>query len=196
MSKKGTVTTADYLDYQVFKDLIAKLDNDGKHQWSTYCMLSFCLALRASDVRKLKWGDVLNKRMCTVTEKKTQKTKNIPIGIKTMERVSEMYAIAGYPRLGDYIFSSERSQGKPISIQYINRLMKDWKDRYNIPINNFSTHTFRKTFGHYFYEQHENKSQALVELMKIFKHGSVQTTMIYIGLIDDNIYSVLSNIDI
>lgn len=196
MSKKGSITTADYLKYDDFKRLVESLDNDGQYLWSTYCMLSFCLGLRAGDVRKIKWGDVLNKKKYTVTEHKTSKTKNIPIGENISERITQMYEKMGFPLLGEYIFCSAKSKGKPISIQYINRIVKKWRNKYGLPIDNISTHTFRKTFGRYVYEKRGRSNEALIELMRIFRHDSLQTTMIYIGLTDDNIYGMFNSMDI
>lgn len=196
MSKKGSITTADYLDYDEFKRLLECLTNDHKYLWAFYCLMSFCLGLRASDVRKLRWGDVLNKRSVIVTEKKTQKTKGIPVGQNTMEHISKMYAMENYPKLGDFIFQGEKSKGKPVSIQYINRLTKQWKKKYHIKVGNFSTHTFRKTFGRYVYEKRNRSNEALLELNRIFRHQNLQTTMIYIGITDDNIYKVFDSMDL
>lgn len=196
MSKKGTITTADYMDYDEFKRLVECLAKDHKRIWAFYCMMSFCLGLRASDVRKLKWGDVLNRKSVIVTEKKTQKTKGIPVGTKTMENISKMYEEENCPKLNSYIFSSKRSKGEPISLQYINRQTKSWKRKYGLKIQHFSTHTFRKTFGRYVYEKRNRSNEALLELNRIFRHANLQTTMIYIGITDDNIYKVFDSMDI
>lgn len=98
--------------------------------------------------------------------------------------------------MSSYIFSSEKSEGKPISIQYINRIAKTWKKKYKLNIGNFSTHTFRKTFGRYVYEKRNRSNEALLELNRIFRHSNLQTTMIYIGITDDNIYKVFNSIDV
>lgn len=59
---KGQLTTADYLPYKEFLRLLDALDRDGEYLGETYCWLSFCTAFRASDVRTLKWKDVLGKK--------------------------------------------------------------------------------------------------------------------------------------
>lgn len=194
MSKKGTLTTADYFQYDEFKRLIECLAKDNQHLWAFYCLISFCLGLRASDVRHLKWGDILNKRSVVVTEQKTGKTKGIPIGQNTADRISEMYKKAGNPHLDSYIFATERSKSNaPVSLQYINRLAKQWKRKYKLQIGNFSSHTFRKTFGRYVYEKRNRSTDALIELNRIFRHQSLQTTLIYIGITDDHIYDVFAD---
>lgn len=197
MSKKGSITTADYFQYDEFKRLVKCLSDDGQHIWAFYCIMSFCLGLRASDVRHLKWGDVLNRRSVVVTEQKTGKTKSIPIGQNTSEKISQMYEELGTPKLESYIFSTKNSnENRPVSIQYINRLTKKWKIKYKLNIGNFSTHTFRKTFGRYVYEKRNRSTDALIELNRIFRHQNLQTTLIYIGITDDNIYDLFSNMSL
>lgn len=194
MSKKGTLTTADYFQYDEFKRLVECLAKDNQYIWAFYCLLSFCLGLRASDVRHLKWGDVLNKKSVVVTEQKTGKTKGIPIGQNTAEKISEMYNKVGNPRLDSYIFATQRSNDNtPVTLQYINRLAKRWKQKYKLQIGNFSSHTFRKTFGRYVYEKRNRSTDALIELNRIFRHQNLQTTLIYIGITDDNIYNVFAD---
>lgn len=195
MSKKGSLTTADYLHYDEFKRLVECLAKDGQHIWAFYCLMSFCLGLRASDVRHLKWKDVLDQKSVVVTEQKTGKTKGIPIGQNTAEKISQMYEYAKKPRLDSFIFHTQRANdNEPVSIQYINKLTKKWKAKYKLDIGNFSTHTFRKTFGRYVYEKRNRSTDALIELNRIFRHANLQTTLIYIGIVDDNIYGVFSDI--
>lgn len=196
MSAKGSITTADYFDYDEFKRLVECLANDGQYKWSFYCLISFCLGLRASDVRKLRWGDIVGKRSVIVTEKKTQKTKGIPIGQNTADHIIKMYEREGEPAFNEYVFSSLKTKGEPVSLQYINRIAKQWKKKYRLKIGNFSSHTFRKTFGRYVYEKRNRSNEALLELNRIFRHQSLQTTMIYIGITDDNIYKVFNGMDI
>lgn len=195
MSRKGTLTSADYFQYDEFKRLVDCLVKDGQHIWAFYCLLSFCLGLRSSDVRKLKWQDVLNKRSVIVTEQKTGKTKGIPIGQNTADHISKMFALAGEPNLDTYIFCTSRAkENTPVTIQYVNRIAKTWKAKYKLNIGNFSTHTFRKTFGRYVYEKRNRSTDALIELNRIFRHANLQTTLIYIGITDDNIYGVFDSI--
>lgn len=195
MSRKGTLTAADYFQYDEFKRLVDCLVKDGQHIWAFYCLLSFCLGLRSSDVRKLKWQDVLNKRSVVVTEQKTGKTKGIPIGQNTADHITKMYELAGNPSLDAYIFcTSKAKENTPVTIQYINRIAKSWKAKYKLDIGNFSTHTFRKTFGRYVYEKRNRSTDALIELNRIFRHANLQTTLIYIGITDDNIYGVFDSI--
>ncbi len=181
MSKKNSITTADYLSYEEFQRLLDCLEKDGKYKQCAYCLLSFCLALRISDVLNIRWMDVLDRDSVIITEKKTKKTRSIPISKSVSERLANLYELAGYPIRDKCILYSPIT-GSSVSKQYINRLCKQWKEKYSLKIGNFSSHTFRKTFGRYVYDKMGRTDEALIRLNYIFHHSSIKITQVYIGL--------------
>lgn len=197
MSQKGSITTADYLPYSDYQKLVQTLINEKKYWWACYCILSFCTGLRFSDVCKLKWHDILNQRKVITMAKKTGKTHVIPIGQNASDHFTTLYERMGKPDKRDFILSNKKgNENKPVSIQYINRTLKQWTIQYELDIDNFSTHTFRKTFGRYVYEKSGRTEKSLVYLNRIFKHASLDTTMIYLGIRDDEISSIFNSIEI
>ena len=195
MSLKGSITTSDYLPFEEYQRLVKCLENDGQFLWCTYCILSFCLALRISDVLNLTWEQVLDKRNVTVTEKKTGKTKNIPIGPNTSAHLSELYKKLKKPNIHRYIFINNETN-RVYTRQRINQILKLLKKKYDINVGNFSSHTFRKTFGRYVYNKMGKTEESLVILNQIFRHTSIAITKIYIGLRSNEIGNVFNNIDI
>lgn len=195
MAKKNQLTKSDYLSMDELKKLLDKLHKDKQYIWELYARVSFCTALRASDVLSLTWADILNKGALTKTEKKTGKTRRIPFNLHTQDRIYELYMLLKRPNPAELIFSNKHTK-KPFTIQYINRLAKQWKEKYQLNIANFSTHTFRKTFGRFVYDSNQNKSESLVLLNSIFSHSSIDITKVYIGLRDDEIKSVFASIKI
>lgn len=195
MSLRGSITTSDYLPFDEYQRLVKCLDDDREYLWCTYCVLSFCLALRISDILKLTWDDVLDKRSTTVTEKKTGKVKEIPIGRNASDHLVELYKKLGKPNRHAFIFINKET-GRPITRQYVNQTLKKMKQKYSIEVGNFSSHTFRKTFGRYVYNKMGKTEESLVILNQIFKHASLQTTMIYIGLRSNEIGNVFNSIEI
>ena len=168
---KGQLTTADYLPIAEYNRLVRGLEKDGEYLWETYCWLSFCTACRASDVRTLRWKDILGKSAMTRIEQKTKKNRLIKFNRDVQERT-----------------------GKPYSLEYINRLLKVFKVRYRLPIRAFSTHTFRKTFGRYVYELMGRSAEGLILLNQIFRHSNLETTRRYIGLAQEDIDKVFDSI--
>ena len=195
MSQKGSITTADYLPYSDYQKLVQSLINEKKYWWACYCILSFCTGLRFSDVCKLKWNDILNQRKVITMAKKTGKTHVIPIGQNASDHFTTLYERMGKPDKRDFILANKKgNENKPVSIQYINRTLKQWAIQYELDIDNFST--FRKTFGRYVYEKSGRTEKSLIYLNRIFKHASLDTTMIYLGIRDDEISSIFNSIEI
>jgi len=195
MAKKNQLTKSDYLPVKELKRLLDRLHKDKQYMWELYARVSFCTALRISDVLSLTWADILHKGSLTKTEKKTGKTRRIPFSYRTQERFEELYLLMKRPNPAELIFKNKHT-GLPFTSQYINRLAKEWKEKYELQISNFSSHTFRKSFGRYVYDNNENKSEALVLLNSIFSHSSINVTKVYIGLRDDEIKSVFASINI
>ena len=50
------------------------------------------------------------------------------------------------------------------------------------------THGLRKTFGRRYYMAADNKWDALIQLERIFRHGSPEITLVYICVTDQEIY--------
>ncbi len=196
MSVKGSVTTSDYLPYEDYQRLVQSLIDEKKYWWACYCILSFCTGLRFSDVCRLKWIDILDKRKIVITAQKTNKTHVIPIGQNASEHFNLLYERMGKPNKNDFIITGKRNNGKSVTIQYINRTLKSWIVKYNLDIENFSTHTFRKTFGRYVYEKGGRDDRTLLYLNRIFKHNNLNTTLIYLGIRDDEISSIFNSIEI
>lgn len=190
---KGQLTTADYLPMDTFRQLLDGLEQDKEYLWETYCWLSFCTAFRASDVRMLRWKDVLNRGRLVKTEKKTRKNRMVKFSRYVQERTRHLYELQGSPEVGNLIFMNPRT-GNPYSLEYINRLLKVFRCKYRIPVRAFSTHTFRKTFGRYVYEMMGRSAEALILLNQIFRHSSLETTRRYIGLAQEDIDKVFNSI--
>lgn len=183
MSKKGQLTKADYLPYREFVGFLDKLREDKQYKWEIYATVTFATALRGGDARLFKWYDILDKDKIIVSERKTEKTRKIPLSPETQKRIKEIYILAGEPDVVEYICPN--SFGGSMTIQHINRTLKTFRDKYGLSIDAFSTHTFRKTFGRYVYESMGKSAEALTLLNSIFKHTSIEITKTYIGLRDD-----------
>lgn len=193
MGKKNQLTTSDYLEYNEYERLLSSLHKDGKFIWELYARLSFCTACRASDVLNFHWKDILGKQSCVIEEQKTKKARTLYFNKSVQNKIQELYVLLGSPNKEDFIFKSNVTGGA-ITIQCVNKKLKDFKYDYKIKIGNFSTHTFRKTFGRYVYETNNRSAESLVLLNKILNHTSIQITKTYIGITQDEINNIFQSI--
>ena len=96
---KGEIVESEPLQIEDFKRLLECLSTDKKYWIELYCRVSFCTALRVSDVLSLRWIDILCKDEICITEKKTGKTRLIRIGETNKKRIAELYKLLGSPDL-------------------------------------------------------------------------------------------------
>jgi len=193
MAKKNQLTTSDYLEYSEYQRMVQCLHDHHKYLWELYARLAFCTACRAYDVLHLRWEQILSKKNTIIEEHKTKKARNLFFNDTVSFRIQRLYEALGSPDPSSYIFQSKRT-GEPITIQHLNRVLKDIKFKYKVKIDNFSTHTFRKTFGRYVYETNGRSAESLVILNKILNHSSIQVTKTYIGITQDEINDVFASI--
>lgn len=193
MAKKNQLTTSEHLSFDEYNRLLECLHQDKEYMWEMYARLSFCTACRASDVMVMKWKDILGVSSVTVTEKKTGKTRRIPINPSIQKKFYELYELMERPDKKDYILTG-RGENSPMSIQHVNRKLKDFKYKYRLKIGNFSTHTFRKTFGRYVYDVNHHSAESLLLLNRILNHSTIQVTKAYIGITQEEIDNIFSSI--
>lgn len=193
MAKKNQLTTSDYLEFNEYDRLLGRLHEDKEYLWELYARLSFCTACRVSDVLSLKWKDVLNQSILIIVEQKTKKTRKIPFNASVKNKIVEMYSLLGSPNINELIFVSKITGGA-ITVQYVNQKLKEFKVKYRVSIGNFSTHTFRKTFGRYVYETNNRSAESLILLNKILNHSNINVTKTYIGITQDEINSIYNSI--
>lgn len=79
MAKKNQLTKSDYLPIGELKRLLDRLHKDKKYMWELYVRVSFCTALRVSDVLSLTWADILHKSSLNKREQKTGKREKSPL---------------------------------------------------------------------------------------------------------------------
>ena len=194
MSKKYSNTTADYLSWDQNLNLIRRLYDDQEYKMSLLISMGSFWGLRISDLLKLKWDDVLDKDTFILAEKKTGKSREIKINDQLQRHIRDCYRQIKPYKIEDFIFTSQK--GSVFSIQRINVIFKTLKGRYNLNVQNFSTHSMRKTFGReIFNKSGVNAELALVKLSHLFNHSNPAITRRYLGISQKELldtYDVLS----
>lgn len=144
--------------------------------------------MRISDMLELKVGDLRGqKRYTYLPIKQRHKAGARPITIPITSALRAVIAnrCEGMAD-GDWLFPSvEKTRGgnqKPISRMTAYRDMK-WIQRVCRIDEPIGCHTTRKTFGY----QHYQESHDVATLQTWFYHSSPETTLIYIGIAEDNL---------
>ena len=190
MAAKGISTTAEPLESSDYYALIEHLERDGKYRWALFCIIACTMGLRVSDVKCIKWHDILAGDLHFVDEQKTSKNRRIKINESVRRKYLEYYDRMGRPPLEQLIFLSKRT-GRAYTTQTINYHLRTFRKKYLLPVTHFSSHSLRKTFGKKIYDDNGRSEFGLMLVNRTFKHHDLQTTERYIGVSAntlDNVY--------
>jgi len=184
MAIKNTITTADYLDFEKTMTKANSLLKDNKTKLiGIYTIVACNLGLRASDVLGLTW-EQLRRDKIVVTEKKTNKTKEVTVN----DRIHQLVNKESNNENGSPFITQK---GSVITIQHLNvELKKHFKTK-GLRI---SSHTMRKTFGRHVYKINNESENGLMYLMEMFNHSSLTMTRKYLGLTADEIAQIYLNL--
>lgn len=142
-------------------------------------------ALRCGDMLQIKVRQA-KELYLNLRESKTRKYRHFYIN----EHLRPI--IADYVRFmhdDDYLFRPI-TENRPPTISQLYRSLRDAGRRVNVP--NVGTHTMRKTFAYHFYRD----TGRIAELMEILNHSSERQTLIYIGVIQEEIDELVKQIHI
>lgn len=189
MSLLHSRTTADFLNWNDMLVLVQKLERDSKPLWALLIATGCYTGLRISDLLLLRWEQLLDKEFLMVTEQKTGKLRRIKLNRELLGVVSRMFKLLGIQNTEELLFFNKRTC-KGLSVQYINRKLKWFRFKYRLHINNFSTHTLRKTFGRHIWENSGYSERAITLLSDMFNHSSYRITRRYLGINDEDINGI------
>lgn len=194
MSVKHTYTTSDYIEWNTMLNLIRRLFKDGDYRMSLLIGCGSFFGLRISDLLSLSWDMLVDGDYFMLSEKKTGKRRIIKINDGFQKHIIDCYNALGIQDKTEKCFLSNKKV--VYSTQRINVLLKEIKEQYNLKVEHFSTHSFRKTFGRRIVEQAgENSEMALIKLSELFNHSSPQITRKYLGLRHEELMEVYDTLD-
>ena len=183
MSQKHTNTTADYLPWDTAMALIRKLYRDGNYRMSLLLGCGFFFGLRISDLLHLSFNQILDKDEVVIYEQKTGKRRVIRINKGFQGHIRDCHNVMNVR--DDTLPCFLNRYGSIISLQMINREFKSVKVKYQLKIENFSTHTMRKTWARQIWEIENAEGRgdmALLKLSELMNHSAQNITRRYIGL--------------
>jgi integrase len=144
--------------------------------------------LRYSDLSRIRWSDVLGKDTLLLNEKKTNRRREISLGVILRERIEITYKELGNPSPEGLIFK--------YSLQYVNRLLKEGGRDERIRNKNISSHSLRKSGSRFIWENNGHSDEYLIKLSSILNHSSTSITRRYLGISRDEIKNIYQSFDL
>lgn len=172
----------------------------GKQNKRDYCL--WCCGtnflLRAGDLLKLKWKDVLTdkneiKEYITLTEEKTNKVRKIKINADAKESLLLYIEFLNKFNMDEYIFKSRKGEGS-LTVKSLHKIIKNMCSDLGLK-GNYGSHTLRKTGARKIYADNIAENPMILNyLQKILNHSNQAVTLRYIGIENEEIFDLYDNI--
>lgn len=193
MTKRQTTTSG--MEWNTMLGLTDRIKRDGQLRDYLLITMGCYFGLRISDLLSLKWCDVIDKEELVIQESKTKKSRTISFNEKVVGAInlcSNELRSKDSQWNSEYVFANR--WGGQLSVSYINKRLKVIFSKYNVKVQNPSSHTLRKTFGKRIYEMDGQSDRSLIYLSDIFGHSSTAITRAYIGITQEQIKDVYLNL--
>lgn len=188
-------TTTSGMDWNTMLGLTDRLKRDDEYRDYLLITMGCYFGLRIGDLLSIKWTDVMDKEELQIKESKTKKLRIITINDKVVDAInvcSNELRLNNDHWNSEYVFANQ--WGGQLSVSYINKRLKVIFQKYNVRVQNPSSHTLRKSFGKHVFEMDNQSERSLIYLSEIFGHSSSSITRKYIGLTSEKIKDMYLNL--
>jgi integrase len=189
--------SADYVEWNKLKEVVQSLQADRRRsgaKMALFINLGMHVALRVSDLTRLKWADLMTDendiaqpvKKLVVVEKKTKKTRHIALSDEIRDFIASTYS-GQCP--DEYVFQNRL--GGVVSTRYLNEEFKRIAKRYNVCVDTFSTHSLRKTWARHKMELNPADPMRFHQISEALNHSDLGVTRRYLGIKQeeiDNLY--------
>lgn len=156
----------------------------GEVSWELLLLIGFNTSLRVSDFRRFKVSDLRGKDYAQIQAKKTKKEARILINPTARKEINRL--LAGR-KADEYIFQSREKdpithKHRPLTRQRCYQIINTIAKKAGVE-ERVGCHTLRKTFGYHYYKM----TGDIVSLQRILCHSFQRETLVYIGVVQENI---------
>ncbi len=164
---------------------------DGQYMYHLLFTLGINTGLRISDILLLKYEDLLDnrgriKQSFDISEMKTSKRRKVTIN-KSVHKALELMLENTDSREG-YIFVKRQI---PVSRSTVWRVLNKYAKEAGLR-QKIGTHTMRKTFGFHLYKKGIDVSR----IQYLLNHSSPKDTLRYIGITQDEVDSIVEELNL
>ena len=152
--------------------------------WELLLLVGFNTSFRISDLTRIKVKDLRGQDYARMRAKKTGKEANVYINANARKEINRLLD----RRNGEeYIFQSrvkypDTRKPRPITRQRAYQIINGIARAAGVE-ERIGCHTLRKTFGYHYYQL----THDVVSLQRILGHSFQRETLIYIGVVQENI---------
>jgi len=183
MSIKNSITTSDYIEYDLATQTAIKLMKSPKTELiARYIIIAINTGLRPIDILNLGYGD-LSKQQIDINDHNGVFRKGIAIN-DAVRAIIPLDTSRG-------LFTTQK--GSTITMQHLNRLLKEAFKNDATRIN-VSSHSFRKCFGRRVLSNNNYSDISLSFLMNFYNHSSRSITRQYLGIHKEELSDMHFNI--
>lgn len=175
-------------DKRVFQSIVDYLLKTNERDAAMFALGCYT-GMRFGDIRKLRINDIRGVSILRFVEEKTGKLREISLRNKFLSEILLDYC-ADKPGMDMFLKSREGVNGA-ITRQAAIGILKDVCRRFGIT-ENIGTHTMRKTFAFHFYV----KTGDIAFLMDLLNHSSIDETLCYIGIKQEQVNRAYVEFDI
>ncbi len=156
----------------------------GEVSWELLLLIGFNTSLRVSDFRRFKVSDLRGKDYAQIQAKKTKKEARILINPTARKEINRL--LTGR-KADEYIFQSREKdpithKRRPLTRQRCYQIINMIAKKAGVE-ERVGCHTLRKTFGYHYYKM----TGDIVSLQRILCHSFQRETLVYIGVVQENI---------
>lgn len=152
--------------------------------------LGFYTGFRISDILSIRARDIKGQEI-KLFEQKTGKTRRVVITKNLQNYITDFFSSCDEILLDtDFIFTSQKSNGKPMTRQHALRIVKRECERVGIT-EKIGTHTLRKTSACMVYKSHPDR---IVASQKFLNHSTQEETYAYLWLYDDYMDDIVNSV--
>ena len=165
----------------------------------TLFVVGINVGLRMGDLLKLTIGDVINENgnvnsRIVLNEQKTNKVRTIVLNNSAKESISlYLESLKDFDRK-DYLFSSRKGKN-PLRVDSVHKILKKAFRVCHIP-GNYGTHSLRKTWAYHLYITNSENKMILPMIQRMLNHSSLSTTLRYLGLEQEEMDRLYSNLNL
>lgn len=185
--KTGRRQAAEPIPWEEAKRVLNQLYKDEDYVYAMIFVIGLYFGLRISEIRKVKWDDLINGETLNIQEEKTGRMR----GDMPINKQIRNLAYQVYNRLQP---TDEHVVPWSWHRQTVLWNFKRIKRKYGIQVEHFSTHSLRKTFGRRYMEKNNFSAKALILLNEAFGHRNLRETKKYLGFTKDETMKIYEQI--